>query len=72
MREDCARAVPAAREAKYLGSRFTVRVVEDNPQDRRILYVQDGAPGEMHIFSGKVVSAVKAARLVCEKIASYG
>jgi hypothetical protein len=72
MREDCARAVPAAREAKYIGSRFTVRVVEDNPQDRRILYVQDGAAGEVHIFSGKVVSAVKAARLVCEKIESYG
>jgi hypothetical protein len=46
--------------------------VEDNPQDRRILYVQEGAPGEVHIFSGKVVSVVKAARLVCEKIESYG
>jgi hypothetical protein len=72
MREDCARAVPAAREAKYIGSRFTVRVVEDNPEDRRILYVREGDPGEIHIFSGKVVSAVKAARLVCEKIESYG
>ena len=72
MREDCARAVPAAREAKYIGSRFTVRAVEDSPEDRRILYVRDGAPGEIHIFSGKVVSAVKAARLVCEKIESYG
>jgi hypothetical protein len=48
-----------------------MRVVEDNPQqDRRILYVQDGLPGEIHIFSGKVVSAVKAARLVCERIAN--
>lgn len=72
MRNDCARAVPAAREAKYIGSRFTVRVVEYNLEDRRILYVQEGAPGEIHIFSGKVVSAVKAARLVCEKIESYG
>jgi hypothetical protein len=71
MRADCCLAVPAAKEAKYLGSRFTMRVVEDNPQqDRRILYVQDGLPGEIHIFSGKVVSAVKAARLVCEKIAN--
>jgi hypothetical protein len=71
MREDCCLAVPAAKDAKYLGSRFTMRVVEDNPQqDRRILYVQDGRPGEIHIFSGKVVSAVKAARLVCEKIAN--
>jgi FAD dependent oxidoreductase len=73
MRSDCCLAVPAAKDAKYIGSRFTMRVVEDNPQqDRRILYVQDGRPGEIHIFSGKVVSAVKAARLVCEKIASYG
>lgn len=71
MRADCCLAVPAAKDAKYLGSRFTMRVVEDNPQqDRRILYVQDGRPGEIHIFSGKVVSAVKAARLVCEKIAN--
>src|ERR1700681_1118656 len=73
MREDCCQAVPAAKDAKYLGSRFTLRVVEDNPeQDRRILYVRDGLPGEIHIFSGKVVGAVKAARMVCEKIASYG
>jgi len=34
--------------------------------------VQDGAPGEIHLFSGKVVSAVKAARLVCERIARHG
>jgi hypothetical protein len=53
-----------------LGSRFTVRVVENNPiQDRRTLYVQESAPGEIHIFSGKVVGAVKAARLVSERIA---
>jgi FAD dependent oxidoreductase len=73
MREDCCLAVPTAKHAKYLGSRFTLRVVEDNPeQDRRILYVRDGLPGEIHIFSGKVVSAVKAASMVCEKIAAYG
>jgi hypothetical protein len=73
MREDCCLAVPAAKNAKYIGSRFTLRVVEDNPeQDRRILYVRDGLPREIHIFSGKVVGAVKAARMVCEKIAAYG
>jgi hypothetical protein len=73
MREDCCLAVPAAKDAKYMGSRFTLRVVEDNPEhDRRILYVRDGLPGEIHIFSGKVVSAVKAARMVCEKVAGYG
>lgn len=71
MRADCCLAVPLAKNAIYLGSRFTMRVVENNPEnDRRILYVQEGAPQEMHIFSGKVVSAVKAARIVCEKIAS--
>jgi hypothetical protein len=70
MRADCCDAVPAAKDARYLGSRFTIRVVEDNPEhDRRILYVKEIAPREIHIFSGKVVSAVKAARLVCERIA---
>lgn len=70
MRADCSLSVPSAKGAVYIGSRFTIRVVEDNPdQDRRILYVREGAPGEIHIFSGKVVSAVKAARLVCEMVA---
>jgi len=70
MRQDAMLAVPASAEAKYLGSRFTIRVVENNPiQDRRTLYVQETAPGEIHIFSGKVVGAVKAARLVSERIA---
>jgi len=70
MRKDAALAVPASVDAEYLGSRFTVRVVENNPaQDRRTLYVQETAPGEIHIFSGKVVSAVKAARLVAERVA---
>jgi hypothetical protein len=70
MRADCCLSVPAARDAVYIGSRFTIRVVEDNPEhDRRILYIREGAPDEIHIFSGKVVSAVKAARLVCEMVA---
>jgi hypothetical protein len=70
MRADSALAVPASKDAVYLGSRFTIRVVENNPaSDRRTLYVQETAPGELHIFSGKVVGAVKAARLVCERVA---
>jgi hypothetical protein len=70
MRQDSALAVPESRDAVYIGSRFTIRVVENNPaEDRRTLYVQETAPGELHIFSGKVVSAVKAARLVCEGVA---
>jgi hypothetical protein len=73
MRKDSALAVPASRDAVYLGSRFTIRVVENNPaEDRRTLYVQETSPGELHIFSGKVVSAVKAARLVCERVAKSG
>ena len=73
MRKDSALGVPASIDAKYLGSRFTIRVVENSPaEDRRTLYVQDGEPGEIHIFSGKVVSCVKAARLVCEKIEGAG
>lgn len=70
MRADCCLSVPAAKDAVYVGSRFTIRVVEDNPEhDRRILDIREGAPGEIHIFSGKVVSAVKAARLVCQLVA---
>jgi len=70
MRADSALSVPASRDAQYLGSRFTLRVVENNPlQDRRTLYVQETVPGEIHIFSGKVVGAVKAARLVAERVA---
>ena len=73
MRKDCWESVPCAKDAKYIGSRFTMRVVEDAPEsDRRILYLKESAPGEIHIFSGKVVSAVKAARLVCERIARNG
>lgn len=69
MRADACLTAPAAKHAKYIGSRFTVRVVEDDPKhDRRILQVREGNPGEIHIFSGKVVSAVKAARLVCKMI----
>jgi FAD dependent oxidoreductase len=70
MRKDSALAVPASKDAVYLGSRFTIRVVENNPgQDRRTLYVQEPVPRELHIFSGKVVGAVKAARIVSERIA---
>lgn len=71
MRRDCALAVPTAKHARYIGSRFTIRVVEDHPQDRRILHLCELPAGEFHLFSGKVVSAVKAARLLCEKIEAH-
>jgi hypothetical protein len=70
MRNDACLSVPAAKDAAYVGSRFTVRVVQDNPaEDRRTLYLKETAPREIHIFSGQVVSAVKAARLICERVA---
>ncbi len=71
MRKDSMLAVPASKDAVYIGSRFTIRVVENNPiTDRRTLYVEETSPGEIHIFSGKVVGAVKAARLVCSRVAT--
>jgi len=71
MRAEGALTAPAVAEARYLGSRLTIRVVEDDPTgDRRILHMSDSR-GEIHIFSGKVVSAVKAARMVCERLAAY-
>src|ERR1035437_8354645 len=69
MRQDSSLPVPASKDAVYLGSRFTIRVVEDNPaQDRRTLYILEKEKGEIVVFSGKVVSAVKAARLITQRI----
>jgi FAD dependent oxidoreductase len=69
MRKDSALVVPASQAAEYLGSRFTIRVVENNPaEDRRTLLIHEAAPGDLHVFSGKVVSAVKAAKLVAERV----
>lgn len=69
MRKDSALAVPASAQAQYLGSRFTMRVVENNPaEDRRTLLIQESAPNELHVFSGKVVSAVKAASQICTRV----
>ena len=70
MRADSSPAIPGAKHAQYLGSRFTLRVVENSPeQDRRTLYLIKNGPREIYLFSGKVVSAIKAARLVCEAVA---
>jgi hypothetical protein len=70
MRADSALAIPESKRATYIGSRFTVRVTENNPEeDRRTLYVLEPRPGEIHVFSGKVVCAVRAADCVCERVA---
>ena len=69
MREDCALAIPVAAQARYRGSRFTVRVVEDDRKtDQRILHIARPTPNVIHVFSGKVVSAVTAAARVSEMI----
>ena len=63
MRHEAMEVVPLVAKAKYLGSKFTLRLVEDDPAtDRRILRVVKSDSRTIHVFSGKVVSAVKAAQ----------
>jgi hypothetical protein len=69
MRNEASHAVPLASKAEYVGSKFTLRLTEDAPDtDRRILRVVEGAKGDIHVFSGKVVSAVKAAKIVSDTL----
>ncbi len=69
MRQDCALSIPEAAKANYIGSRFTIRVVEDDRKtDQRILHIARPAANIIHVFSGKVVSAVTAAQRVSEMI----
>ncbi|MBP0616672.1 FAD-dependent oxidoreductase [Jiella mangrovi] len=73
MVEGAMEVTPLAKDAEYLGSRFTMRIVENRPgDDRRILHVRKSEPGVVHLFSGKVVSAVKAAELVCQMVEEDG
>lgn len=70
MRAEAAAVVPLCAEAEYAGSRFTRRLVEDAPAtDRRIMRIGTGEDERtLHVFSGKVVGAVIAARTVAERI----
>ncbi len=69
MRADATLAIPGAAQARYIGSRFTIRVVEDDrATDQRILHIARTAANVIHVFSGKVVSAVTAARRVSDMI----
>src|ERR1700722_9955156 len=69
MRKDAILTVPGAKDARYIGSRFTMRVVENNPaEDRRTLLIQEASPNDLHVFSGKVVSAVKAAHQIAARL----
>lgn len=69
MREAGAMAVPKVSDARYIGSKFTVRMVEDAPStDQRLLTLHQENPKRYHVFSGKVVGAVKAAKLMLEAL----
>ena len=71
MRTEASLAVPKCFDAKYIGSQFTRRVVENSPKDdRRILRISKSDDRTFHIFSGKVVGALKAAKIICEGIAN--
>jgi hypothetical protein len=65
MVEESTRSVPLTKHAEYLGSKFTIRLVEnDSTTDRRILRVKQSDSRTFHVFSGKVVGAVKAADII--------
>ena len=65
MINDAANTVPLIRGARYCGSKFTRRFVERNPcKDRRIMHIKQTDKKHIHVFSGKVVSAVKASILI--------
>ena len=62
LKADALLAVPEIKSAKYLGSKFTIRVVENDPQsDRRVAEINRIDKKIFLIFSGKVVSSVKVA-----------
>jgi hypothetical protein len=69
MVSDCRLAVPASIDAEYMGSKFTIRLVEDDAEtDRRILRIEKSDERTFHVFSGKVVSATKAAEQITNEI----
>jgi hypothetical protein len=69
MRRDAALSVPLCAHAEYLGSRFTLRLVEaDKVTDRRVLKISRQGENVFHVFSGKVVGAAKAARVIADEL----
>jgi hypothetical protein len=71
MLEEAALAVPLCSQAQYVGSRFTCRLVEHAPaSDRRVMRIGQPDEKNIHVFSGKVVSAIKAADNVCDLVAN--
>ena len=71
MRQDSALAVPASLGAAYLGSRFTIRVVEDNPeQDRKNPLRSGGSAGwAVHLFR-EGCKRGKGRAIVCDRVGS--
>ena len=68
MREEASNAVPLSKNAKYIGSKLTKRFVEYNPkEDRRVLHIKR-KDNKIFVFSGKVVSAVKACAIVKDMV----
>ena len=68
MKNDAAKYIPCINNSKYLGSNFTLRVVEDDPKkDHRIAKIIN-KKNIFYVFSGKVVSAPTVANQILEKI----
>ncbi|MFH2021089.1 MAG: FAD-dependent oxidoreductase [archaeon] len=62
--------MPIMKEAKYIRSLFSTRVIKANHQhdDARPTEITDYGDGLYSIFAGKVITAVKTARDLAEKI----
>jgi hypothetical protein len=66
--EDCVKYIPAVQKSKYLGSRYTIRIIEDNPKyDNRTFYIKKDKK-IFYIFSGKVVSCIDASKKIIKEI----
>lgn len=72
MRADAARATPAIAGARYLGSRYTLRLVEASATDRRTVRITERDGRVFHVLSGKVVGALRAASHLAERLAGDG
>lgn len=71
MKEEASKVALLCSDAEYKGSRFTIRLVEHAPNsDRRVMKISDVKDHSIHVFSGKVVGAVKAAKIVLDKISN--
>lgn len=69
MRRDSSLSVPLCKKAKYLGSKFTIRLVENDPKtDSRLLHIKQTDDKTIHVFSGKVVGAMKAADIISKMV----